>query len=82
MHARWHGGRSAYHRFVRADRAMSLSVAAISPDWSGFFGEGPPTEYAGLPGAWYGIRYDFVTGEGDSGQPGLPPELLDCLAGS
>jgi hypothetical protein len=53
-----------------------------SPDWSGFVGDGPPTEYKRLPGEWYGIRYDFVTGEGDSGQPGLPPDLLECLAGS
>jgi hypothetical protein len=29
-----------------------------------------------------GIAYDFVTGEGGSGQPGLPNEVVDCLAGS
>lgn len=50
-----------------------------SPDWTGFVGEGPPTNYLGLPGAWSGIPYDFVTGEGDSGQPGLPDEVVGCL---
>ena len=53
-----------------------------SPDWYGFVGEGPPTNYPGLPGAWVGIPYDFVTGEGDSGQPGLPEEVADCLTGT
>lgn len=50
-----------------------------SPDWTGFYGEGPPTNYLGLPGQWSGIAYDFVTGEGDSGQPGLPAEVVGCL---
>lgn len=53
-----------------------------SPDWVGFFGEGPPREYPGLPGEWSGIPYDFVTGEGDSGQPGLPDEVIGCLSGT
>jgi hypothetical protein len=56
------------------------SVGYQSPDWSGFIGEGPPTTYIGLPGQWSGIEFDFVTGEGDGGQPGLPPEVVDCLA--
>jgi hypothetical protein len=34
---------------------------------------------AGLPGQWSGIPYDFVTGEGDSGQPGLTAEVVGCL---
>jgi hypothetical protein len=25
------------------------------------------------------IAYDFVTGAGDSGQPGLPDQVADCL---
>jgi hypothetical protein len=50
-----------------------------SPDWTGFEGEGTPTTYIGLPGEWSGIPYDFVTGAGDSGQPGLPDEVVDCL---
>jgi hypothetical protein len=68
-----------------------LGVAAVapydtrgfnSPDWVGFFGEGEPQAYEGLPGLWYGIPYDFVTGEGDTGQPGLPPEVIGCLDGT
>lgn len=38
--------------------------------------------YADLPGEWSGIAHDFVTGAGDSGQPGLPDEVADCLGGS
>ncbi len=53
-----------------------------SPDWTGFVGEGPPTRYLGLPGAWSGIPYDFVTGEGDSGNPGLPDEVVGCMTGT
>ena len=55
------------------------SVGYQSPDWTGFVGEGPPQTYIGLPGQWGGIPYDFVSGEGDSGNPGLPDEVLDCL---
>lgn len=53
-----------------------------SPDWRAFEGEGPATTYAGLPGQWFGINYDFVTGEGDSGFPGLPKENIGCLDGT
>jgi len=53
-----------------------------SPDWTGFVGEGPPTNYLGLPGQWSGIPYDFVTGEGDSGNPGLPDEVVGCMTGT
>jgi hypothetical protein len=53
-----------------------------SPDWVGFVGEGAATTYPDLPGLWSGIPYDFVTGEGDSGNPGLPDEVVDCLAGT
>lgn len=52
-----------------------------SPDWRGFVGEGPPQTIAGLPGQWGGIEYDFVTGEGDSGNPGLPDEVVGCMPG-
>jgi hypothetical protein len=58
------------------------SAGYASPDWTGFVGEGPPTTYPGLPGSWSGIAYDFVTGENDSGNPGLPDEVADCLAGT
>ena len=58
------------------------SVGYQSPDWTGFVGEGEPTSYPGLPGQWSGIPYDFVTGDGDSGQPGLPDEVVGCLSGT
>jgi hypothetical protein len=58
------------------------TVGYASPDWTGFVGEGPPQTYIGLPGQWAGIPYDFVTGEGDSGNAGLPVEVTDCLAGT
>lgn len=58
------------------------STGYESPDWTGFVGEGPPTSYLGLPGEWSGIPYDFVTGEGDSGNPGLPDEVVGCMAGT
>ncbi len=51
-----------------------------SPDWSGFEGDGAPRAIEGLPGKWGGIQYDFVTGEGDSGFPGLPASQVGCLA--
>jgi hypothetical protein len=55
------------------------SLGYRSPDWTGFEGEGPPTTYVGLPGEWSGIAFDFVTGAGDSGQPGLPDQVVGCL---
>jgi hypothetical protein len=71
----------------RTDLILGVSAVAPwdsfgyeSPDWTGFIGEGPPTTYTGLPGQWSGIPYDFVTGEGDGGQPGLPAEVVECLA--
>ncbi len=73
----------------RTDQVLGVSAVAPwdstgyeSPDWTGFVGEGPPQNYLGLPGQWSGIPYDFVTGQGDSGNPGLPPEVTDCLVGS
>lgn len=53
-----------------------------SPDWHGFVGDGLPRPIPGLPGLWGGIDYDFVTGEGDSGFPGLADEVAGCLAGT
>jgi hypothetical protein len=73
----------------RTDLILGVSAVAPtdttgyrSPDWFGFVGEGRPRRIDGLPGKWSGIAYDFVTGEGDSGQPGLPPEVVGCLAGT
>jgi hypothetical protein len=54
-----------------------------SPDWRGFIGESDrPYAIEGLPGMWVGIDFDFVTGEGDGGNPGLPDEVADCLDGT
>lgn len=58
------------------------STGYKSPDWTGFVGEGEPVTYLGLPGQWSGIPYDFVTGAGDSGNPGLPDEVVGCLTGT
>jgi hypothetical protein len=58
------------------------TVGYESPDWTGFVGEGPPTTYLNLPGQWSGVPYDFVTGQGDSGNPGLPDEVTACLSGT
>lgn len=58
------------------------TVGYVSPDWHGFEGEGAPRAIEGLPGLWGGIDYDFVTGEGDSGFPGLPDSQSECLTGT
>ncbi len=62
--------------------APASTVGYGSPDWTGFTGEGKARVHAGLPGKWGGIPYDFVTGEGDSGMPGLPDQVVGCLAGT
>ena len=56
------------------------TVGYQSPDWRGFTGDGPPRTIPGLPGEWPGLEYDFVTGEGDTGNPGVPAEVEGCLA--
>jgi hypothetical protein len=55
------------------------TVGYQSPDWRGFAGEGLPRAIPGLPGTWPGIEYDFVTGEGDTGNRGLPAEVEGCM---
>ncbi len=73
----------------RTDLIQGISAVAAyestgfeSPDWTAFVGEGEPVSYLGLPGQWAGIPYDFVTGEGDSGNPGLPDQVLGCISGA
>jgi len=73
----------------RIDTILGVSAIAPyrtkgwhSPDWSGFEGDGTPRAITGLPGLWSGIQYDFVTGAGDSGFPGLPASQSGCLAGT
>jgi hypothetical protein len=67
------------------------SEGFASPDWIGFQYEGEEAErqdYNGLPGTWAGTPYDFVRGktldrqEEVFGFPGLPVEVIGCLAGT
>jgi hypothetical protein len=90
-YVRTEGDQAAGRWLLERRSALTAGVAAIvpatttgyeSPDWTGFVGEGSRQVYPSLPGEWFGIPYDFVTGEGDSGQPGLPDEAVDCLAGT
>lgn len=86
-------------RFLVESREFGTGLVAVapydtngfrSPDWVGFqFDSGDPTErsYAGLPGRWAGVPYDFVAGETDPGDadaaltiPGLPDEVVGCLS--
>ncbi len=77
-------------RFLIEQRSERIAgVAAVapydshgfeSPDWTGFVGDGQPTTYLGLPGQWSGTPYDFVSGGGYSGQPGLPDQVIGCLS--
>jgi len=77
-------------RFLVESREFGDGVAAVapydtegfrSPDWSGFQWEAgsEPRAYPGVPGAWVGIRYDFVKGGAGLDIPGLPAEVQGCL---
>jgi len=80
-------------RFLVESREFGDGVAAVapydtegfrSPDWSGFqwnAADPEPHPYAGLPGEWSGIRYDFVKGGAGLDIPGLPVEVTGCLDG-
>jgi hypothetical protein len=80
-------------RFLVEQRRFGRGVAAVapydsegftSPDWIGFQWESgaSPERYAGLPGEWTGIPYDFVDGGAGLTIPGLPEELRGCLEGA
>jgi hypothetical protein len=81
-------------RFLVESRTFGDGVAAVapydtegfrSPDWSGFQWNEADQEtrpYPGLPGAWKGIRYDFVRGGAGLEIPGLPAEVRGCLDGA
>jgi spore germination protein GerM len=78
-------------RFLVLRRNGSGGVVAVapfdtngweSPDWAGFEGEGELTAFPDLPGRWAGVRYDFVTGTGGPGTPGLPGAVRGCLDGT
>jgi hypothetical protein len=81
-------------RFLVESREFGSGVVAVapydtrgfrSPDWSGFaWNEADPQRrsYPSLPGAWAGIRYDFVRGGAGLTIRGLPPDVVGCLAGT
>jgi hypothetical protein len=76
-------------RFLIEARGEDAFVAAVapyessgfqSPDWTGFIGDGEPQTYLGLPGQWSGTPYDFVSGAGGTGEPGLPADGVGCMS--
>jgi hypothetical protein len=81
-------------RFLVEARRFGRGVAAVapydthgfrSPDWIGFqwdSADPEPKAYPGLPGMWSGIPYDFVKGGGGLEIPGLPEQVVGCLAGT
>ena len=78
-------------RFLVESRDFGDGVSAVapydtdgfrSPDWSGFqWNEADPKAraYAGLPGRWRGVRYDFVRGGEGIHIRGLPAAVKGCL---
>jgi hypothetical protein len=81
-------------RFLVESREFGTGLVAVapydtngfrSPDWVGFqFDSGDPEArvYAGLPGSWAGVPYDFVSGGAGLQIPGLPDEVVGCLSAS
>jgi len=81
-------------RFLVERRQFGSTVAAVapfithgwvSPDWSAFQWNSAapqPKRYPGLPGAWPGIKYDFVKGGAGLTIPGLPSAVTKCLDGT
>jgi len=81
-------------RFLVESREFGAGLVAVapydtngfrSPDWVGFqFDSGDPEArvYAGLPGSWAGVPYDFVSGGAGLQIPGLPDEVVGCLSAS
>jgi hypothetical protein len=85
-------------RFLVEARRFGRGLAAVaaydtsgfrSPDWIGFqYESGDPERraYPGLPGLWAGTPYDFVVGDALDSEgltiPGLPEDLVGCLAGT
>jgi hypothetical protein len=79
-------------RFLVESRVFGTGLVAVapydtngfrSPDWVGFqldTGDPEKRSYAGLPGAWAGVPYDFVGGGAGLEIPGLPDEVVGCLS--
>ena len=80
-----YGGRWLLRYRDESDKGVAAvapldSESFFSPDWTAFSGDGGPTTYLGLPGQWTGTPYDFVTGVGGTGQPGLSAEVVGCMS--
>jgi hypothetical protein len=58
------------------------TLGFVSPDWRAFTGEGSPRVHPGLPGAWAGVGWDFVTGAPEEPSSGLPKDNIGCMAGT
>jgi hypothetical protein len=81
-------------RFLVEARTYGTGLVAVapydtdgfrSPDWTGFQFDAGDTQaraYAGLPGTWSGVPYDFVDGGAGLQVPGLPKEVVGCLSGT
>lgn len=81
-------------RFLVEARTFGTGLVAVapydttgfgSPDWTGFqfdSADTQPRAYPGLPGTWAGVPYDFVKGGEGLQIPGLPDEVVGCLAGT
>jgi hypothetical protein len=81
-------------RFLVEGRRFGRGLSAVapydtkgyqSPDWHGFEYDSADTDaktYAGLPGTWSGVEYDFVKGGAGLDLPGLPDEVVGCLKGT
>ena len=82
VQARWIVERRSEDRRGISAVAVYTTTGYRSPEWRAFTGEGDPQSVPGLPGQWTGINYDFVTGEGDSGNPGLPEQNVACMEGT
>jgi hypothetical protein len=72
-----------------AGTAPYRSTGFGAGDWVSFFGESDETySYPGLPGEYFGIPYDLVTGividtgEPEGGPSVVPAESVGCLAGT
>lgn len=84
---RWYGqvvdtkDRSFALRFL-VERGRVVAIANyltenfVSPDWSGFQGNGGSSAYPNVPGHWPGRPYDYAKSNG------LPVEVIGCLATS
>ncbi len=68
------GGRALRHRRVRVAGLGRVPVRQREHT--------AMKSYPGLPGRWSGTPYDFVRGGAGLKIPGLPDEVLGCLAGT